>query len=409
LGSLTLGAFLTKLADQIDQIVTDARSTGDAVAMEGGREAALAITNARNAYSDSLNETVGKLDPEIKNTTDKLQTLVNDLSTGAIKTVDLATSRALVIVSTLPFRNNEPQVRSTTPRFVVPSESVDIRIKFEGNFLDSARDGFKPSLLIEGKVYDAEAQNDTQHIEFQIPAGTLFHVKSADNAGRLQYAHITLTVPWSKSTAYGLWHSKEEDHFDLILGSLPISPGKIVLMHTTKADVTLAPKDFQSGPFHLASTKEAGNQDHRDTPYSVTPDEGWHVVRGTSVFKVFSAQGDWSHSFVSDDADRVRYDVTTIHHGLSGGSSGSVDFRILFKEVTTQTQTSSTTEELNLEWGDSKAITYDAGTWKIIFTSFDGKHSEFTGPSSTNPFLDLRNDGGSTIVTTKDTATLQWP
>jgi hypothetical protein len=407
LAALTLGAFLSKLADQVDQIVMDARSSRNSVAMEAGREAALAISNARNAYSDSLDETIAKLDPEIKNTTDKLQTLVNDVSTGAIKTVDLATSRSLEIVTALPFSNKEPQVRAITPRFVVPSESVPIVISFEGNFPNSSEQGFEPYLQIAGKRY--KAQNDNQHLNFNIPAGTVFHSNSADNAGRLQFAHVTLTVPWSKSTAYGLWHTRKEDHFDLIVGSLPISPGKIALIHTTTAQVPVPPKDFQSGPFHQASDRAAGNNDDKNHPYSVTPDTGWHVVRNTSIFKVFFAHGDWSQSFVSDDGNRVQYNVTTIHHGLTGGSSGSVDFRILFKETTTQAQVSTTTENIEIEWGKSKAITYDAGTWRIVYTSFDDKHYEFIGPDAANPFLEIRNDGGSTVVTTKDPATLHWP
>jgi hypothetical protein len=405
-GAATLGALLNKLADEVDQIVMDARNSANSVGMEMGREADLAIANARNAYSDALNETIDKLDPKIKDTTDKMQSLIDDIKSGAISTVDLATSRAQQIVNSLPFRNNEPQVTASTPRFVVPSEKVPIVLRFQGNFPNSSMNGFEPYLVFSGKKYTS--QNTTQQLSFEIPAGTVFHLGSADNAGKLQSAQVTLVVPWQQSKAWGLIHVRQEDHFNLIIGALPTSPGNISIIHTTTNSSPVT-QDFQSGPFHQASTKEAGNNDDKGHPYSITPDGGWHVVRNTSVFKVFSAQGDWSQSFVSDDGDRVQYNVTTIHHGFSGGSSGSVDFRILFKETTTQVTNNSVTETMDLEWGDSKTFNYPAGTWKIIFTSFDGKHFEITGSGVPNPFLDVKNQEGSMVVSTKDPATLVWP
>jgi len=400
----TLGALLNKLADQVDQIVMDARNAANSVGMEMGREAALAIANARNAYSDALNETIDKLDPKIKDTTDKLQSLVNDIKSGAVNTVDLATSRAQQIVNSLPFSKNEPQVTATSPRFVVPAENTPIVLRFQGNFPNSSMSGYEPYLLLSGKRYPS--QNTTQQLSVIIPAGTVFHLGSSDNAGKLQFAQVTLVVPWRDSEFLGLIHSRKEDHFNLIVGALPSSPGTISIMHSSATTFPVT-RPFQSGPFHQASTREAGNNDDKNHPYLVTPDPGWHVVRGTSSLKVFSAQGDWSQTFVSDDADRVQYNVTTIHHGI--GSSGSVDFRILFQETSSAVNIASHTDALSLEWGDSKSFNYPAGTWKIVFTSFDGKHYEITGSETTNPFIDVTNQEGSMIVSTKNPASLVWP
>jgi hypothetical protein len=403
-GVATLGVLLNKLMDQVDQIVMDARNSANSVGMEMGREAALAIANARTAYSDALNDTIDKLDPKIKDTTDKLQSLVEDIKSGAVNTVDLATSRAQQIVNSLPFRNNEPQVTAITPRFAVPSEKTPIVIRFQGNFPNSSMSGFEPFLLISGKRY--QSQNSTQQLSFVIPSGEEFHFGSAENAGKLQFAQVTLAVPWRDSSWWGLVHTRKEDHFNLIIGSLPSSPGNITIIHTTTSSTPVT-QDAQSGPFHQASTRENGNNDDKGHPYLVTPDAGWHVVRGSTSFKVFSAQGDWSQSFVSDDADRIQYSVTTIHHGA--GVSGSVDFRILYKETTTQVKNGSTSENMDLEWGDSKSFSYPAGSWKIVFTSFDGKHFEITGSDQTNPFLDVKNLNGSMVVSTRDPATLNWP
>jgi hypothetical protein len=64
---------------------------------------------------------------------------------------------------------------------------------------------------------------------------------------------------------------------------------------------------------------------------------------------------------------------------------------------------------LNLNWGDSKSFNYPAGTWKLVFDAFDGTHSEFSGADLSNPFLKIRNQSGSMIVSTADPRTLVWP
>lgn len=388
------------MTDQVDQIVIDARNSGNSVAMEAGREASLAIANAQNAYSESLNETVDKLDPRIKDTTDKLQSLVNDISSGAITTVDLATTRTQAIVNTIPFANKELQVTNISPQFVVPSESVPVHIQFHGNFPSSSLAGFAPYLLIGGKRYSG--QNGTQDLSFLIPAGNIF--KQASDS--VQFTQVSLVTPWQADKYFGLRHVRREDNFNIYIGALPSSPGQLTLIHTENLTVPET-KVYTSGPFHQASTKEAGNNDDKNHPYLVTPDTGWHVVRNTSNFVIFSSQGDQSHSFVSDDADRVQYNVTTIHHGA--GSSGSIDFRITFTESTTQTQSVSKTESMSLNWGDSKAFNYPAGSWKLVFTSFDGRHFEMTGSENDNPFITIANQEGSMVVSAKNPAVVNWP
>jgi hypothetical protein len=57
-----------------------------------------------------------------------------------------------------------------------------------------------------------------------------------------------------------------------------------------------------------------------------------------------------------------------------------------------------------LNWGDSKAFNYPAGTWKLVFTSFDGKHFEMTGSENDNPFITIANGEGSMIVSAKNPA-----
>jgi len=166
-------------------------------------------------------------------------------------------------------------------------------------------------------------------------------------------------------------------------------------------------KVFASGSHHQASTREDGNQDHKNVAWSETPEPGWSVVRGTSKLNVNSAQGVWSYSYVSDDGNKVIYSVTTIHK--SAGSSGSVDFTISFTETKNIARSEDRSYTKDLRWGDSISFQYPAGRWKLIFEAFDGSHNEFTGADSSNPFIKIHNQQGSWVISTADPKTLNWP
>jgi hypothetical protein len=246
-------------------------------------------------------------------------------------TIDKTTASVQQIANTLPFAGKEPQVTKVSPAYVVPKDSAlsnDLEINFLGNFPTSSQKGYEPYLKAGGQTF--QAHNTTQKLTFLVPQGALFG-NTAPQANRLQFTNVSLVLPWQADRFLGLLHARREDHFDILIGSLPASPGTITVHHTTTGS---APdfKDFCSGNYHQCSTRECGNNDDKDHHWLTTPDTNWHVVRGSSHVKWGSIQGDASGpSFISDDADRVVYTATTIHHGA--GSSGSMDFSICFRET----------------------------------------------------------------------------
>jgi len=119
--------------------------------------------------------------------------------------------------------------------------------------------------------------------------------------------------------------------------------------------------------------------------------------------------GDWESTFVSDDADRVQYNVTTIHHGALG-NSGFVHFWISFTESYTQSVDQQHSDPVKLRWRDSEdfsASELGLPGWKFVLDAFDGSHTELPGP---NPFvvLNATQDGGMQLATV-DPKTLNWP
>jgi hypothetical protein len=219
---------------------------------------------------------------------------------------------------------------------------------------------------------------------------------------------LILSIPWRQSKFLGIVHKKNVSHYDLIVDRLPISPGKLTLVYTTVAQRERV-KLFHSAGYHQASTREAGNEDHKDVPYPVTPEVGWHVIRNTSSFNIGSQQGTWSYTFQGDDGDQVRYDVTTIHK--SAGSSGSVDFSISFMETQPQDCSTEHYKIYPLAWGDSVAIDPAAAKskWLLTFAGFDGSRQQFAGSDLTNPYIQIVNEQGTFIIKTASPSEISWP
>ena len=212
-------------------------------------------------------------------------------------------------------------------------------------------------------------------------------------------------MPWNDKVL-GIFNKKKVDNYQLYIGTLPKQPGTIVLTHTVQ-NPRHTEKQFVSQQFYQTSAVDGGNNDHNDVPYLVTPDVNWNVKRNTSAFNTAWQTGVWGQSFISDDANRVHYNVTTIHK--TWGTSGQVRFTISFTEYLDDTFPTSTDENVALNWGDSKIIPYPNDTWKVTFTGFDGSVSEYSGEEMSNPFLKIGTSGMGYTISTANPATLNWP
>lgn len=408
LDGLLLTAAFDKLTDQLNQAISDARNAGNSVAIEAGRQANIAIENAKNTYLESLNKTVDTLDPKIKGIIDQLQTVVNEVSSAVPATVNDAAKQAQQIVNSLPFREHEPQLTKVLPSFVVPAKkSYPARVEFNGNFEFAAKSGFTPTLMCQNKSF-SPSENTTQKLVFLVNVDDLFTNAAASSPDKYNYTTAKLQVPW-QTTSWFFFHTDHHDQYNLIVGALPKSPGSLKLTHTVAGTKTET-KGVTSPNFHIASTKEAGNNDQKDVPCTFAADPGWHVVRSPNhdYIGIGSQQGELNGpNFQSDSGDQVTYTMTTIHKTI--GPSGSIDFSIHFTESRDVPVQTSSDETIDLVWGDSHSFQYPAGTWKLVFDAFDGSHAEFTGADLGNKFIKLRDQQGSMNVSTTDPQALVWP
>jgi hypothetical protein len=403
-GEVTLGAALAKMMDELNQAIADARNAGSSLEIQAGKEAAIAIEDARNAYSKSLDETFNDhIDPTIKRTVDSLQSLVNDVQKKTFQKVDDVTARAQQIVNSLPFRDHEPQLTKFTPDFVVPTDqNYSVPFVFYGNFEFSAQKKYAALLTIGVHKYSC-TENTTGTLKYLVPSGDLFPIPSGANANEFEFTNGILSVPWRASSFFGLFGHSKLDEYHVVVGALPASPGKITLTHQEVHTETKT-QTYHGPNHHQCSTRECGNGDDKNHDWSDRPDDGWHLVRGT-VRLTHIGQGDYSGpDLISDDGNVAITRATTIHHGA--GSSGSIDFSVTFQEAKDVPMTNMVSEVVSMKWSDSKVINYPPGTWTIYFDAFDGSHAEFRGADNNNRFITITSEAGSDVIVAANPAKL---
>jgi hypothetical protein len=406
-GDLTLGVTLGNLMDQVQQAIEKAQNAGLSIEIQAGREVAIAIQNAQNAYANSLNLTMSAVGSEISNTVAQLNTLVTGVESNAFSNLDDLAAKVQQIVNTLPFRNKEPQLTKVTPNFVVPANiTYPVMLRLGGNFTNSGEPGYSPKLKVGANSYDT-ASATNQLLTFSVPITDLF---SNPSSSTFNSTSVTAIVPWQSCRLKIIWcwlHKNESDSYKIFLGALPASPGKITLNWTTPGSIHNT-KVFKSQTYYLTSASDGNNDDHTQT-YALNAEAGWHIQQGLSKIDEDegSSTGSRSSSFISDSGDVASFSVSTQHRKF--GVSGQTHFQIEITEYQDVPTINPNSADIPLKWGDSKAFNYTAGTWTITFDAFDGTHSEFTSSDETNPFVKVRASGGPYIIGTADPATLVWP
>lgn len=392
----TLGVVLGNLMDQVQQAIITARNAGLTVEMEAGRQAALTIENARNAYADSLNLTMDRVDATTLQTINHLDTVVQSVSNNSFGNLNQLVTKLQQVANSLPFRPHEPQLSSFSPRYLAPtSPAADVELTFSGNFEFAAKAGFEPTLVLSSKTY-SPSSNTTQELKFLVKAGDLFLPEAFTKRDTPSSTRGTLTLPWRSKRFGGLSHPRVEDTYNVIFTALPASLGKITVAHTTK---TMRPetKTYTSQEYYQSSASDRGNNDDIDHPYGIAPESGYRIVQSTSTISEVWGTGDRSHSFVSDSGGQVQYNVTTIHHKF--GTSGQTKFKIAFDETRDVEHKDTTTQTVDLNWGDSRTFPYESGSWHLVFDAFDKHHFETDAPSTTNPYLKVADNGKSLVLT----------
>jgi hypothetical protein len=259
--------------------------------------------------------TISKLDPLIRKQWESIKGLTNQIQSQTVTSLNEVTMQAQQIVDALPFRSHQPHLRSFSPSFIVPSQhNYEVVVICKGNFEDIGDKDYRPSLQLGGHVYVNGGTN--QEPEFHIPIAEFMKSTSMEKY-KFGYVKCIISFPW-KDKYFHLFPKKSIDTYNLYIGMLPLQPGRIVLTQKITAPHTLQQTHVTNPTHRQSSCSDGGNNDKPDVPWVETADEGWTVVRGTSKFNQINAQGDWGVRFISDDANRVQYNLSTFHHGITG-------------------------------------------------------------------------------------------
>jgi hypothetical protein len=409
-GALTLGLTLSHLMDQLMQAIDAARNAGLTLEMEAGRQAYLTVQQAQNAYRESLNLTMDRVDNSTKTAINQLQIATDQVSSHTVSSLSTFGQQLQTTVSLLPFHDKEPKVSAVTPRWVVPSLQPEqtVRVRLTGSFEFAAQRGLTPSLSAGGKTYQP-ATNDNSSLQFELPASA-FAAADPNKFGSLR---ARVVIPWEKCRLACLGHQRLQDEYQILLGALPESPGQISLVQfIPRTRMVTAAKS--SSDLYESAASDNGNNDHLGVPHQIVADPGCTFVPGTRAYAEWSSVGDHSWSWGPEDAAHINWFTSVVHHGFSG-TSGQMHFRVTAQQACPQSYTDTVTTVINsaaatsIRWGDRKAFPSQPGTWRLSFKAFDGSATDFTSQDLAHRFLRISELGGAIAVGTVDPASLQWP
>jgi hypothetical protein len=406
IGTVLVGALLNSFTNRIDELIQEAEFSGEKMLLSASEQADLTVTNATFAFKDVTNTFFNRLDQSSQNSLLQIDSLITDIEKKTFKDIKAVEDKAQIIVNALPFSNRDPQVSTVTPKFVVPgNDSNIVRFKVEGNFIDSCKPEYKPTIRVGDKVIET-TDNTTERLVFEVPISELV---KGDKSG-LSSTHAIVTVPYGKGGIDISWlptffqnflslffkKTREDATFRLLIGILPSSPGKIIVWRK----ILTSRKDIQ----HIVTGSTSQESVHDDItelvkgPPIYAP---WEIVPGTIQFKIEHEEGDWSYELNSSERPTVSYVVKTIHHGI--GTSGKVTFHLEYDVYRFYEGENWVPEPVVLKWGESQVFDAPNG-WKVDIQTFDGKLDSFPGGNS--KYLRVKAEGSQFNIEVEDAENL---
>lgn len=403
-----LGGLMDDVENTMNSIIQNAENATINVEMEAGRQLAMAIQNAKNAYQESLQMTVDKVETAIQ---DRLKQLDGMVQTFQAKNMDFIKKMAQdvqIFINSLPFSKLNPQLKEASPKYVVvDSTSPNLRVNFSGNFPCSADPKYPPTLTFNNKPF-MKIDSTTLSFTFEGSVDALFPNSTNSPTDKYAYSVGKLEIPWDNTEnlpwykrALGYTDTKTYE-YNILENALPLSPGRITAIYTSSQNGDPIRKRYVSDTIsenasHAYQKGRCGYSDvHR---FTFNPDPGFKVILGTQVLRVHPGAHGNHHEFIDGVSEmgvnaRIEMDV------CSGKHMGIIDFHVEFDEIKPTTVEKIQQVPVNLKWGESQVLPIkDANNGrliKVVFTSFDGLNNEFgTNTDLSNRFIKIYNQGDS--------------
>lgn len=431
-GNGLVGWFLLNRAKKnIDDSIARAANQGNNLIVQFGQELRLAIQQAEAAYGDQLDRTIDKIDELARRNINEIATLAQNLD-NSINQAKQVGERVEGLFTRIPFVDRSfgfSWMTKFVPGSIFSSGDQDhiVPLKFRGGFPHVF--DHQISLRFSGKESLEPVQTDSSTIVFHVPSSFLI------NPYQNRLSFISGILSWKKnpswnpfymgsiaataiafsntplrvragiavaltggSFVYSLW-GQSSYQMPLTLGLLPPSPGQIEIQWVNSSK-TVITKPLNSGEYFQTSSKKTTKKDI-NKPYTLKPDSGWEIVNGSSSIETIWKRGSPppTSTFVSEDASTVVYRVSTKCRGRD--RSGEIRFKLHAKQTRTETKKGNVSEKAVLKWGES--IVRDVPPeYKVVYQAFDGVCSEFAGPTLSNRYLEISQQGGQLKIAVKN-------
>jgi len=390
-GASTFGLTLNRLLDKAGNSMTAAQNAGNPVVVAAGGQIQAAIHLAKSSYQDSLNSTADRITEEQRKLVDDLTAKVGYLEKNALKELREIATQGAIAVDALPFSKTFPQLGAYLPPYLMPSSPTLVTMR--GNFFDVARAGYAPTLTLGNEQISPVATN-ARELGFSIQAP---QTPAPDNS--VTYRPGKLIVPYL-GKCVRFFDCRNEARFDVLLIRLPSTAGKLEF----KASVSKPSTD--SGPKESALIRQESVKNDIPKPrargfqHCVQPDPGWYVDAKSVEISIKHREGDWRNNGNTSSLAAACWNITTVHHNV--GPSGKVHFTIKFMQMKAVTKFEPLpTQTAQIGWGSTK--TFDvppSGSWKAVYTQFDGKRIDINSSVFDNPYLTIQTSGNRVLFKT---------
>jgi hypothetical protein len=391
-GALTFSAIISQLSDKLGNLINDAENAGEVLLTSAGAQIASAIEYAKVSYADSLNLTFDRLSAAQKSFIDDITTEIGYVQNKVIAQLQQIVQRGSMAINALPLSNTFPQLGWYSPSYISPSEA-NVTIQFNGNFFDSARSGFSPTLAIAGHTL-TPATNSTLQLTFAVPTNIV-----TPKPNDLTPIQMVLSVPYRKAELFGALHSRQVASFNAKATLLPPHAGTIEF-DTDQMQSQRFTQPNQSGQFIQESTDDDIPDpiaSGRVSSASVTP--GWFVNPALVTIQYTHTEGDWNDFGNRSNVTTAAWSIATHHHRI--GSSGKVHFILHWTEYQDRQVHVPGQQQQPLEWSSSRAFTVPSGgSWSAKYTDFRGKTYDIGSAAFTNPYVTVSTSGNSVMITT---------
>ena len=400
----TVSVALSQLNDAVSTRLTQAQNAGDALLMHSGAQLRLLIDAAQTAFQDSSGQAIDHSSAQVQARLAQIQQLVDHFKSAADDSATQIAQQAQSIVNSLPLSNKRPQLTaSSTVVELSPQPSYwPQAVTFQGNWLDQGR------LIVCTLQGDERSltptSSSTGRLRFQLSPSDLAQLfdVTATRSGQVQSAEARLVVKYSSGGLSSWIYAAPSVEWRVqLVGVHSDGVGRIEVLRTMRHQRRVE-QPFRSPNYHVASTREAANNDQIDKHHQYTAPAGWTIAPGSAHIPPPTHHGECTlPQIVSQDAHQVTAKCTTIHR--SWGSSGSIDY-VVCGQLTQEVQEErEEREQLQLQWGERRVL-QRPGTlrWKVVYHQPDGRQVEFTqGTPDDNRFISVTGDEAAITVAAK--------